>query len=173
MEKDLSIVDRVLDAQKTPALLNKLIQDYEPFIAKTVKQHVGHYVTYGEDDELSVAMLAFTEAIRSYDPSKGAFLSLAKRIICLRLIDYYRKEKRLTQNETELQIDTTHQGIIALDEVKALNQYKEDQKNTDRKIEILTFKEELLQWDLQFKDLVKHTPKSKQLKNNINTLLTL
>ncbi len=38
MEKELSIVDRVLEAQKTPALLNKLIQDYEPFIAKTVKQ---------------------------------------------------------------------------------------------------------------------------------------
>jgi len=32
---------------------------------------VGRYVAYGQDDELSIALMAFVEAIRSYDVSKA------------------------------------------------------------------------------------------------------
>ena len=55
-----------------------------------------------EDDELSIAMFAFYEAIRSYSPIKGAFLKYAALQIRSRLIDNYRKERR-------------HQGQVSLD----------------------------------------------------------
>jgi len=54
---------------------------------------VGRYVAYGQDDELSIALMAFVEAIRSYDVSKGNFLSFSQNVIKRRIIDYYRKEK--------------------------------------------------------------------------------
>ncbi len=49
---------------------------------------------YGIDEELSIALMAFNEAIDGYDTSKGSFLSFAKLVINRRLIDYLRKKTK-------------------------------------------------------------------------------
>ena len=48
----------------------------------------------GHDDELSIAMIAFHEAIQSYSQVRGAFFKYAAMLIKSRLIDYHRKEKK-------------------------------------------------------------------------------
>jgi RNA polymerase sigma factor len=73
---------------------NDFIQDYKPFIAATVEKCVGRYVVYGQDDELSIGLMAFEEAMNHYDAGKGNFLSFAQNVIKRRIIDYYRKEKK-------------------------------------------------------------------------------
>ncbi len=56
------------------------------------------------DDELSIAMFAFYEAVRSYTKSRGAFLNFAALQIRSRLIDNYRKEKR---NKGQISLDSS------------------------------------------------------------------
>lgn len=164
MEKELLLVNRINESKKDLNQLNNLITDYKPFIAKTVKEHVGHYVSYGEDDELSIGMMAFTEAVNAYDSSKGTFLSFAKRIICLRLIDYYRKNikyDKQIQKTKELDAD---ENIINLTNRVSIKQFEQNEENMKRKLEILTFKEELLKWNIEFKDLIENSPKQEKLR---------
>ena len=67
---------RLLNDEKS-----EFIQEYKPFIASAVEKCVGRYVTYGQDDELSIGLIAFEEAINHYDENKGSFLSFAQNVI--------------------------------------------------------------------------------------------
>ena len=87
------IIARVYQAKTDNQAADALIADYMPFIksetAKIMKQQPDQ-----SSDELSIAMLAFYESIRSYSRLRGSFLRFASMQIKNRLIDYYRKEKR-------------------------------------------------------------------------------
>lgn len=98
MEENLEA--RVLESRQDPAAADKLIEEYMPFIRRETARSLGR-VPKGEEEALSVAMLAFYEAIQRYIPGRGAFLSLASLNIRHRLMDFGRKERR-------------HQGQISL-----------------------------------------------------------
>jgi len=145
------------------------IQEYKPFIASTVEKCVGRYVSYGQDDELSIGLIAFEEAINHYEGSKGSFLSFAQNVIKRRIIDYYRKEKR-------------HQGVSYIDDYcptgedggnaydylvtteQIQGQYFEQEVNDLRKMEIMQLQLELEKFDLVFSDIAKSSPKHKGTK---------
>ena len=91
-----SLNERVINIKGNMEEINCLIREYKPFIASVVENHIGRYVQYGADDELSVALIAFHEAIEKYDIKKGNFLSFARMTIKYRLTDYYRKEQRVS-----------------------------------------------------------------------------
>jgi len=164
MDKELHLIERINKSKSDLNQLNDLIADYKPYIAKTVKEHVGHYVSYGEDDELSIGMLAFTEAVKSYDPTKGAFLSFAKRVICMRLIDYYRKQlkyEKKIKKSSRLSEDVVHDYA----DESSLKSYAEREENRSRKLEILLLKDELSQWGISFSSLIEHSPKHEKVRN--------
>jgi len=75
------------------------IEAYKPFIAAVVSKICGKYKQYGIDEELSVGLLAFNEAIDKYD-GRGSFLSFAKLVIKSRLYDYFRFIKRHSGSES-------------------------------------------------------------------------
>src|SRR5687768_16739089 len=89
-----SINERVMDIKLNSDEKNAFIEEYKPFIAAAVEKTTGRYVSYGNDEELSIGLMAFDEAIIHYDREKGNFLSFAQNIIRRRLIDYYRKQKK-------------------------------------------------------------------------------
>ncbi|MBM7854609.1 RNA polymerase sigma factor [Desulfohalotomaculum tongense] len=71
----------------------KLIKLYKPFIQKTSFNVCRRYLSWENDDELSIALIAFNEAISSYNHVKGAsFFTFAYGLISQRLIDYFRSE---------------------------------------------------------------------------------
>ncbi|NYC94378.1 sigma factor [Clostridium acetobutylicum] len=70
-----SLEDRIQKAKESKEELNRLIQEYKPFIASLLQKKTGKYLQYGYDDELSIGMIAFEEAVESYDRNKGKFLS--------------------------------------------------------------------------------------------------
>ncbi|PSR37407.1 MAG: RNA polymerase sigma-I factor [Sulfobacillus thermosulfidooxidans] len=74
------------------AARDQLISEYVPFILKTASKVAGRYLHQGVDEEISVAMLAFNEAIGAYTKTKGSFVGFAQTVIKRRLIDYYRKK---------------------------------------------------------------------------------
>lgn len=90
----ISLEERVEKAKKNHEELNKLIEDYKPFIASILHKKTGKFLEYGYDDELTIGMMAFKEAIEAYDKSKGKFLTFAKRVIILRNIDHYKKMRK-------------------------------------------------------------------------------
>jgi RNA polymerase sigma factor len=150
---------------------SEFIQDYKPFIAATVEKCVGRYVVYGQDDELSIGLMAFEEAINHYDISKGSFLSFAQNVIKRRIIDYYRKEKKhqkvisindyFTEEETE---EDAYDYINTAEQLQV--QYYEKEINELRRLEIMQLKDELAKFDLSFSDIAKSSPKHKATKKS-------
>ena len=89
-----SIVGQVYAAKTDSAAADALIGQYVGFIRSETVKFTHAAPEDGHEDELSIAMLAFYEAILSYEKDRGAFLPYAARAIRNRLIDHYRSEKR-------------------------------------------------------------------------------
>lgn len=160
-----SLEERVEKAKKNEEELDKLIEEYKPFIASTLQKKKGKYLKYGYDDELTIGMMAFKEAIEAYDKSKGKFLSFAKQVITLRGIDYYRKNKKL-EDTIYLQgnNDIENEDIKSVILNRAIEEYKHKNLNEMRRLEILEYKKELKEWGIEFIELVKASPKQQKLK---------
>ncbi|MBQ8401937.1 MAG: hypothetical protein IJX14_08410, partial [Clostridia bacterium] len=69
------------------------IREYIPFIRAEASKCIQRLCTE-QDDEYSIAMIAFHEAITGYERSRGNFLRYAAMLIRSRIIDYSRKESR-------------------------------------------------------------------------------
>lgn len=93
---------RVLAARQDSALSDDFIRQYMPFIRSEAARLMKRPPWEGEDDEFSIAMFAFYEAMMSYEEERGAFLPYAALAIRHRIIDYYRREKR---NQGHLSLD--------------------------------------------------------------------
>ena len=157
------IVEMVYAAKTDTAAADLLIQKYLGFIRAEMVKAVRRPQN-GYEDEESIAMFAFYEAILNYEKGRGAFLSYAARAIRSRLIDYYRKERR-------------HRNLISLDEPFAGEEEDASRKDTladgrDEYLdyvhreagqkEIREFEEKLREFGLCFSDVAHNCPKQKR-----------
>ena len=94
MNEVQDLVGRVQAARTDPEAADALIRQYMGFIRAETAKFIKRAPIDGQDEELSIAMLAFYEAILGYEQNRGAFLSYASRGIRNRMIDHYRKEKK-------------------------------------------------------------------------------
>lgn len=85
--------DRVRQAQNDDQYLNEFIRENEHFIKVTAFHAINRFVSKS-DDEWSVALIAFHEAVKSYDSSKGDFKAFASLVIKRRLTDYLISQSR-------------------------------------------------------------------------------
>lgn len=69
--------------------LEQLIVQSERFILKCASRATHRFITKS-DDEWSVALFAFAQAVQKYQFDKGSFLAFAQTTIGSRLIDYQR-----------------------------------------------------------------------------------
>ena len=76
-------------AKTDQSVLEELIRKNEFYILKHASKVTGRYITKG-DDEWSIALVAYNEAVESYESGKGSFVSFAELVIRRRLIDYIR-----------------------------------------------------------------------------------
>ena len=139
--------------------INRFVEEYKPFIASCTEKLAGRYVRYGEDDELSIAMMGFVEAIKAFDVTRGNFLSFSQNVIKRRLIDYYRKEKRHS-NVISL---NTYMGDdneeYDLSSGESLEKYAEDRLGEYRRLELEQLGRELSEYEITFFDLASVSPK--------------
>lgn len=101
MKEQHSIVLALRQAQQDPRAADDFIEQYLPFIRSEMAKCTGR-PSHDMEDELSIAMFAFYEAMMAYRSDKGAFLPLAAVAIRNRLIDLNRRNLR-------------HSGILSLD----------------------------------------------------------
>lgn len=102
MNDEHKIIQQVYAAKEDMEAADRLIGTYMPFIKAETAKFLKRPPMEGHDDELSIAMIAFHEAIRGYSRSRGAFLKYAAMLIKSRLIDYHRREQK-------------HSNVISLD----------------------------------------------------------
>lgn len=102
MQKEHPIIAQVYAAKEDMYRADELIRQYLPFIRSETAKVMLRSCTE-QDDEFSIAMIAFHEAIQGYRKERGSFLSYAAMLIRSRLIDYQRKEMK-------------HQGHVSMDQ---------------------------------------------------------
>jgi len=162
-----SLEKLVLKAKSDKETSEKLIAQFKPFIASVIQKKIGKYLEYGVDDELSIGLIAFNEAIQNYDYKKGKFLSFARLVIINRLIDYFRKQSKVkTISLNEKTAEDESDPAIELINKKARDQFAYQSEEDDRKFEIIEYNRILKEWGIDFSDLVKVCPKQKNLRDD-------
>ena len=118
----------VRDAQRGTAVAREeLIRCHKAFMAKISSKVCKRYLNWENDDELSVALLAFNEAIDRYDPdSKAGFYTFAHAVIGRRLVDFFRKESR--HRNVSLSAMDPEEELSHIDRRISFAQYKQGQQ---------------------------------------------
>ncbi|MEO3945702.1 RNA polymerase sigma factor SigI [Gorillibacterium sp. CAU 1737] len=143
-------------------LRNSFVTDYQPYVAKIASGICKRYIDPARDDEFSVALSAFNEAIDGYSRDAGrSFLGFAETVIRRRLIDYFRKEERHAHSLPFSSFETDEEGgsLQPLEIKQAVEAHESSQKAEERQSEILDFNRVLQEFDIAFADLVKASPK--------------
>lgn len=148
----MNIEERAAAAAKDEKLKNEFIGEYRNFILSSASKALKRAIN-DSDDEFMTAMIAFNQAIDSYDPNKGKFLSFACMIIRNRLIDELRRNSRNTattfselENETGMPFDVPSNDSF------------------DIKWEIAALTVELAEFGISFFELAAVSPKSRKTK---------
>ncbi|HHW18540.1 MAG TPA: RNA polymerase sigma-I factor [Firmicutes bacterium] len=153
-----SRVARARDGDRTAR--EELIRDYAPFILKTASSLVKRYVAFGKDDEASIAMSAFNEAIDAYASKRPGFLAFAATVIRRRLVDHFRKAVRHPEIPFSA-LENRDSGNSRAVDIEVLDSYgtTDWQKVIERRDEIERWKETLEEFGLTLNKVVKMTPK--------------
>ncbi len=163
--------ERVAGIKDNEIEINLLIEEYKPFIASCTGRVSGRYVRYGEDDELSIALMGFVEAIRVYDCSKGNFLPFSSKVIKRRIIDYYRKEKRHDNVISLSQYAGDEDEPVDITMNQSVERYMEENAAEMRRFEIEQLREELAEWGISFFELAGSSPKHKKTRQICNEIV--
>lgn len=153
-------------------LRDQFINDHKPFIVKTLSSVLGKFIETENREEYSVGLIAFNEAIESYDNNKNrSFFNFAAQVIRRRVIDYSRSnyknknvypftyfesDEKNRFEERYLKVEFIQPEIVELQE------------------EILHFTKKLESFGISLEDLVYCAPKhkdSKQLSIKIARLI--
>ena len=155
-----TLEDRVKKARGNNDLTSTLISEFKPFIASIAQKRVGRYLHYGEDEELSVGLMAFKEAVDSFNPGKGKFLSFLRMVISMRLIDYYRKRDR----EASISIGDDEEDAEFAWDRKSIEQFQADEDSEALKAEVIGYSAALSKWGISLDELVRVSPRREELK---------
>lgn len=148
---------------------NMLIRESFTFISQVTSKVCKRYIDPVKDDEFSVALAAFDEAIMRYTKEKGSsFLSFADLVIGRRVIDYIRKQVR---HCGQLSLEHSAEGVgksdlSALEIEMSLKQYKLDHEASLRREEIQHYKEKLKEYSIDLMDLADRSPKHADTRQN-------
>ncbi len=143
-----NLEQRVLEAKSNPDELNKLIEEYIPFIRKIAVKVIP---SSKYDSFSTVAMSAFAEAVKKFRDKEGKFLSFAALVITNRIKDQIRKEFKPDEiPSAEIEIEATFDEKI------------------DRKMEVDMYRDELNDYGILLDDLLKDSPKHKACRIKTN-----
>jgi RNA polymerase sigma factor len=164
------INERVESIKNDDEAVNRFVEEFKPFIASCSEKVTGRYMRYGEDDELSIALMAFAEAIKSYDSSKGSFLSFAQNVIKRRLVDFFRKERRHS-NVVSLDEYSTEEGEeFDLSAADSIERHSAEVVSEYRRLEIEELKNELMQWGISI--LADESPDRKYTSQVVSPIIS-
>lgn len=156
-----------IEAKDDMDIMNKLISQYENFILRCASSAARSYISKS-DDEWSIALSAFTEAINNYSAGKGSFLNFAELVIRRRIIDFMRSKSRyasevsvnpsLFNTDVQEEEDYSMQAEIA----KKISLVEDN----SIKMEITLINEVFSAYGFSFMDLAECSPKSEKTRRS-------
>jgi len=160
-----------LRAKQDERALEELIRKNRRFILGCSYRTTHRFITES-DDEWSVALIAFHEAVRSYELEKGSFKQFAALVIKRRLMDEFGKEAR---HKNEIAADISG-GVTDEDEQPSPIQLELRRRISEESIrrqaeaasvrdEIEAVGQTLDRYGISFFDLAECSPKAQKTKN--------
>ncbi len=176
--------EKVLAAKTDEREFDALVKSHRQWILRMAAEAAHHYVT-DSDDEWSVALMAFHEAVQSYDAGKGSFRALAGVVIRRRVTDYLRSEGRHSAEIAVMpgafdgELDAEEAGGVSLSVQQKVAQDSLADSAEDRagraRAEIAEMQEILGAYGFSFFDLADCSPKAEKTKKScgqaVRTLL--
>lgn len=166
---------KAITAKTDERCFEELVRSRKAWILKVASGASKHYVG-DSDDEWSIALTAFHEAVQSYNEEKGSFLSLASVIIKRRVIDYLRSQGRYSSEVAV--IPEAFEGSLDEDTASGINlQVQEqitresmgdraEQRAQQVREEIAGMQEILNEYGFSFFDLAECSPKAEKTKKS-------
>jgi RNA polymerase sigma factor len=155
--------------EKKDTSRDKIIFEHKDFIYKYTCQICKKKLDWENDDQLSVALIAFNEALDKFDPERDkSFLGYAKLVIKNRLIDYFRKESRYKNLYLDDKNEDSEEHPL---EIKAAwDSYRDELERRDRAYEMSRFEELVGDFGISFSDLVENCPNHKNTRDNLRQI---
>ncbi len=156
------IIEQVYAAKEDVQEADRLIGTYMPFIRAETAKFLKRPPVEGHDDELSIAMIAFHEAIGGYTRTRGAFLKYAAMLIRSRLIDYSRREQRHSR-VISLETPAGEEGV-PLGETLADDRdlYEETASRDATRAEIEELTRQMHEFGVSLSDVADNCPKQQR-----------
>lgn len=163
MQNEHQIIKEVYAAKQDNEKADEFIKNYLPFIRSEASKCMGRPCTQ-QDDEYSIALMAFHEAILGYEQKRGAFLSYAALTIRSRIIDFRRKESR-HQGQVSLYAQGDEDDRTLLDELPDQRDELEERDNLEAtKQEIEELSAVMEEFGVSFADVADHCPKQERTR---------
>ncbi|NLL72677.1 MAG: RNA polymerase subunit sigma [Clostridiales bacterium] len=162
------IDSQAMAAKNDKSILEKLVSEQESAMLRYASRITGRYISKS-DDEWSITLLAFTQAIDSYDFDKGNFISFYRLLIKRRLIDYHRNQSKFNQELTVDPILFDTEPEEEDDDISirlAVSNQVSKQESSDLKLEIETANQAFSNYGFSFFDLTNCSPHAKKTKSS-------
>lgn len=161
MQKEHQILSQVYAAKDDMQKADDLIRAYLPFIRSETAKFLSRLCT-DQDDEFSIAMIAFHEAIRGYTKERGTFLPYASMLIRSRLIDFQRKESR-HYGHISLEEQSGEDSLSLRDRLADKKDHYEESTNLEAtKQEIEELSAVMQRFGVSFTDVSENSPKQER-----------
>lgn len=158
-----------LQAKENPEAREILIETSKRQIARLASGVAGRPLTWENDDELSVSLIAFNEAIDTFDPAKGkSFWGYAGLVIRHRLLDYFRKEANWQRNVSFADgVEGIDPEVLQKEAELAWQAMRREEEARDRAETVAAFEERLLQFGISLKELTRSSPKHRDTRETL------
>ena len=168
------LVEQVYAAKTDTEAADSLIRQYMGFIRAETAKYLHRAPIEGQDEELSIVLLAFYEAILGYEKNRGAFLAYASRGIRSRLIDYYRKEKRHAEvTSLHEPVSDEKSDTLKIDHLEhPENEIEKSHHRSATRDETEEFGKQLLEFGISFSDVADNCPRQERTLQACRRVLT-
>lgn len=143
------------------AARESLIGDHRHFVLQVAAAYCRRPLDWS-CDEFSVALVAFNEAIDTFQPHRGVpFLAFARLVIKSRLADFFRQEQRQTR-ETLVGAHGTQNAVR-----EAWVAHADELATRERREELEAYRRLLARYGLDLRALVKATPRHRDTRRTL------
>lgn len=160
------VITEIQEGNET--LREELIASHKAFIFRYTTFICKKTLAWENDDELSIALIAFNKGIDKFETGRGMnFLPYARILIRNSLIDYFR-----TQTDSlslSLETGNTDSKPSPREEEISIKHYALEMENRDRIFEIQVFKEELFHFGISLAELPKSSPTHNETRKHLKS----
>lgn len=142
---------------------DEFIEENKKFIYGVSCKLCNRKLDWSNDDELSLALIAFNNACDTYNNEKGNFFSFAKVLIRNALIDHFRTANR----NPYIMFKEEDKASNYIDKKGSLVEFEKEKENGIRAEEIAMLSEELSKYKIGIKDLLKASPSHIDTRNTL------